>query len=68
MFARFVFFVNLWRILPTIGELLFASEAKCLCYFTNYGVHTFLCIQPLDRLPTHSNEGFINRKWTMKEL
>ncbi len=62
------FFVNLRRILPTIGELLFASEANCLCYFTSYGVHTFLCTQPLERMPTHSNEGFINRKWTMKEL
>ena len=62
------FFVNLRRILPTIGELLFAPEANCLCYFTNYGVHTFLCTQPLERMPTHSNEGFINRKWTMKEL
>jgi len=62
------FFVNLRRILPTIGELLFASEANCLCYFTNYGVHTFLCTQPLERMPIHSNEGFINRKWTMKEL
>lgn len=62
------FFVNLRRILPTMGELLFAPEANCLCYFTNYGVHTFLCTQPLERMPTHSNEGFINRKWTMKEL
>ena len=62
------FFVNLRRILPTIEELLFASVANCLCYFTNYGVHTFLCTQPLERMPIHSNEGFINRKWTMKEL
>lgn len=62
------FFVNLRRILPTIGELLFASVANCLRYFTNYGVHTFLCTQPLECMPTHSNEGFINRKWTMKEL
>ena len=66
MFARFVFFCKF--VADTAGELLFASEAKCLCYFTNYGVHTFLCIQPLERMPTHSNEGFINRKWTMKEL
>lgn len=62
------FFVNLRRILPTIGELLFASVANCLRYFTNYGVHTFLCTQPLECMPTHSNEGLINRKWTMKEL
>ena len=62
------FFVNLRRILPTIKELLFASVANCLCYFTSYGVHTFLCTHPLERMPTHSNEGFINRKWTMKEL
>ena len=65
------FFVNLLpmrRILPNIGKLLFASVANCLCYFTSYGVHTFLCTQPLERMPTHFNEGFINRKWTMEEL
>ena len=69
MFARVVFFfVNLRRILPTIGELLFASVANCLCYFTSYGVHTFLCTQPLERMPIHSNEGFMNRKWTMNRI
>ena len=68
MFARFVFFCKFAADTADLWELLFASVANCLRYFTNYGVHTFLCTQPLECMPTHSNEGFINRKWTMKEL
>lgn len=74
MFARFVFFCKF------VPEARDTTNYSWSCYSLQWQIvfvtllinlwraRLFSCIQPLGRMPTHSKEGLINRKWTMKEL
>lgn len=55
MFARFVFFCKF--VEDTADHWGVAIRLRGKLSF--YGVHTFLCIQPLERIPTHSMKGLL---------